>query len=250
MIRLNATFLVLIFRNISPVLRLLLCLLAVPCWSQMESAKMLASDDGINLRTKGELNVHWLYGPYVPKEGILLPLDGYQRRILFVRQAFTTPGIYVRSAFLGLVNQAGGTPSDWGGGLQGYGRRVASNYGRTLIQTSLAATGNAALQYEPRYDRCHCGGLGARTKHALLRNFMTYNRSEREWRPQFAMYGAALGAGMLSSVWQPQSKPWVEGYNCVLSQAGIGVLSNWVGEFWPEIKLRINPQTRGANRSR
>lgn len=229
---------------------LLLCAATGPCRGQMESADPPASDNGTNLTTKSELNVHWLYGPYVPRDGVLLPLDGDQRRILFVRQAFTTPGIYARSTFLGLVNQADGAPSQWGGGFHGYGLRAASNYGRTLIQTSFAATGNAALQYEPRYDRCHCDGLGARTKHALLRNFITYNRSEREWRPQFAMYGAALGAGMLSSVWQPQGRPWIEGYNCVLSQAGIGMLSNWVGEFWPDIKLRLTPQSRGASRSR
>jgi hypothetical protein len=201
-------------------------------------------------KAKDELNVHWLYGPYVPREGILWPLSGYQRRILFFRQTFATPGIYIRSPFLGLVDQAEGTPSEWGGGFAGYGRRVASNYGRTFAEYAFSAAGNAALQYEPRYDRCHCDGFGPRTKHALIRNFLTYNKTEKELRPQFAMYGAALGSGMLSTVWQPQSKLWTEGYESVLSQAGIGMLSNWVGEFWPDIKLKLKRRTPDPTNSR
>ena len=71
---------------------------------------------------------------------------------------------------------------------------------------------------------------------------MTYNRTEKELRPQFALYGAALGAGMLSSVWRPQGKLWAEGYDGVLTQAGFGMLSNWVGEFAPEIRRKLKRQ--------
>jgi hypothetical protein len=151
-------------------------------------------------------------------------------------------GTYVRSAFLSLIDQAKGTPYEWGGGFEGYGRRVASIYARSSIQNGFSAMGNAALHYEPRYDRCRCTGLGPRTKHALIRTFMTYNRTEKELRPQFALYGAALGAGMLSSVWRPQGKLWAEGYDGVLTQAGFGMLSNWVGEFAPEIRRKLKRQ--------
>jgi hypothetical protein len=46
---------------------------------------------------------------------------------------------------------------------------------------------------------------------------------------------------MLSSTWKPQGKLWVEGYRGVVTQLGFGMLSNWIGEFAPEIrgKLRI-----------
>ena len=32
-----------------------------------------------------------------------------------------------------------------------------------------------------------------------MRNFLTYNRSEEELRPQLALYGAAFSSGMISS---------------------------------------------------
>lgn len=185
-----------------------------------------------------QLNVHWLYGAYIPKEAPLEPLTVQQREKLFLRQNFTTPGIYIKSAFLSLIDQASGTPHEWGGGFEGYGRRLASNYGRSAIQNVFSTVGNAAFQFEPRYDRCRCIGLGPRTKHALLRNFLTYNQTERELHPQIALYGAALGAGMVSSLWKPQGKLWTEGWHCVLTQATFGMLSNWTAEFAPEIRRK------------
>jgi len=206
-------------------------MLARPCWSQDSPAA-----------NQEQLNVHWLYGAYVPKDAPLVALTDRQREKLFVRQTFTTPGIYLKSVFVGLIDQASGSPYQWGGGFEGYGRRVASVYGRSAIQNVFSAAGNAALKYEPRYDRCQCTGFGARTKHAVIRNFMTYNQSEKEWRPQFALYGGALGAGMLSGVWTPRSSVWSEGYRGVLTQAGFGVLSNWFGEFAPDIKRKLKRQ--------
>jgi hypothetical protein len=201
-------------------------------WSQE------ASEDG-HTASDEQLNVHWLYGAYVPREAPLEPLTARQREKLFLRQTFTTPGIYVKSAFLALIDQAKDTPYEWGGGFDGYARRLISNYGRSAIQNVFSTLGNAALQYEPRYDRCRCVGFGPRTKHALVRNFMTYNQTEGELHPQLALYSAALGAGMVSSVWKPQGKAWSEGYSGVLTQATFGMLSNWIGEFAPEIRRKL-----------
>lgn len=144
---------------------IVLIVLALPSWGQQQFGSSMKENPEVK---KEQLNVNWLYGAYVPKEAPLISLRGYQRERLFVRQSFTTPGIYVKSAFLALLAQARGEPYGWGGGIPGYGRRFASNYARTAIQNVFSTTGNAALRYEPRYDRCHCVGFGARSRHALL----------------------------------------------------------------------------------
>jgi hypothetical protein len=41
-----------------------------------------------------QIHVNWLYGSYVPKDVPLKPLNGRMRFKLYVRQTFTTPGIY------------------------------------------------------------------------------------------------------------------------------------------------------------
>jgi hypothetical protein len=203
------------------------CLLTSVC-----SAQQTEHDAGEN----EQLQVDWVYGAYVPKDVPLTPLTPEYRLMLFERQSFTTPGIYIKSNFLGLLEQAKGNPEEWGGGMKGYGRRVTSGYGQILIQDSLSATGNALLQYEPRYDRCRCSGFWPRSRHAFMRNFLTYNKTEQELRPQFALYGAAFTAGMISGAWQPRTGVWEQGAHGVLTQAAFGLLSNWVGEFSPEIK--------------
>jgi hypothetical protein len=187
--------------------------------------------------TDKAVNVNWLYGAFVPKDVPLVPLTGRQRFRLYLAQSFTTPGIYIKSTVFSLSAQASNSPPEWGDGFAGYGRRWGSRYGQSLIQNTLSSTGNALLGYEPRYDRCRCTGLWPRTRHAFLRNFVTYNRTEKELRPQFALYAAALGSGAISTVWYPsKTDPWVEGYQAMILQAGWGMASNWVGEFAPEIE--------------
>jgi hypothetical protein len=182
------------------------------------------------------VNVNWLYGAYVPKDIPLKPLTGRQRFKLYVAQSFTTPGIYIKSTIFSLGDQAANSPPEWGGGIGGYGRRFGSRYGQSLIQNTSSSVGNALLGYEPRYDRCRCTGFWPRTRHAFMRNFVTYNRTETKLRPQFALYAGALASGAISSLWFP-SKPnaWVEGYQAMITQAGWGLATNWVGEFAPDI---------------
>lgn len=222
------------WRISSAVGRILILALPIglPCRAQeTEAPKPQAAE------TTQAVNVNWLYGAFVPKDVPLVTLTGRQRFKLYLAQSFTTPGIYIKSTIFSLSAQISNSPPEWGDGLAGYGRRWGSRYGQSLIQNTLSSAGNALLGYEPRYDRCRCTGFWPRTGHAFLRNFVTYNRTEKELRPQFALYAAALGSGAISTAWYP-SKPnaWVEGYQAMILQAGWGVASNWVGEFAPEIE--------------
>jgi hypothetical protein len=186
---------------------------------------------------KGEsVNVNWLYGAYVPKDVPLESLTRRQRLKLYVAQSFTTPGIYIKSVAFSLGDQITNSPPEWGRGLAGYGRRFGSRYGQSLIQNTFSTGGNALLGYEPRYDRCRCTGFWPRTGHAFMRNFVTYNRTETQLRPQLALYAGAFGSGAISSLWFPgKTNAWVEGYQAMFVQAGWGLATNWVGEFAPEI---------------
>lgn len=180
----------------------------------------------------GRLPIEWLIGPYIPVQATLHPLTNRQREQIYVRQTFLTVGSYVARAFSAGLDQARGEPSQWAGGMPGYGRRYAARYGQFVVQNSVVAGGNALLGYEPRYDFCRCTGFWARTIHAVSRNFVAYNRTERELRPQVPTYLGAFGAGMLYSSWLPgQHNIWQGGAFNVLSQAGIGSGYNFVSEF-------------------
>lgn len=200
-------------------------------------------------KTNPQLNVNWLYGAYVPKDAPLDPLTDHQRFQLYLRQTFTTPGIYAKSAMFSIGDQINDSPPGWNDGLTGYFKRLGSRHGQFVIQNSLSALGNAALGLEPRYDRCRCSKWLPRTGHAILRNFFTYSSSEKSMRPQVAMYTGAFGAGMIAGTWKPQSRDLVaEGYHSVITQAGFGVAANLVGEFAPEIRRLLGGKKHKSDR--
>jgi hypothetical protein len=182
------------------------------------------------------IHVSWLYGAYLPRNVKLEPLTGHQRMQLYFRQTYATWGIYLKTAGFSLADQANNSPSEWGQGIGGFGKRFGSRYGQFAIQNTLSSTGNYLLGYEPRYESCRCSGGWRRIGHALQCNFVTYNSTERDKRPQIALYLGAMGAGMIASTWKPgSSDPWRGGYHSVLTQVAFGSFANILGEFAPEI---------------
>jgi len=187
----------------------------------------------------------WLTGVYVEKGRPLVPMDGQQRLEIYLQQTLTTPGAYLKRMFAAGIDQARGSPSQWGGGWGGYGERFASREGQFIAANSLAALGNAKLKYEPRYDQCQCSGFWPRTRHAILRNFLTYNESERELRPQWGLYGGSFGGGFISTAWKPHPRnAFAEGGRAMLGQAGYGVLLNIFIEFSTDINRKIGAKRK------
>jgi hypothetical protein len=192
------------------------------------------------------LPAQWFLGSYVPANEDLKPLTLRERRDVYVRQTYLTGASYLKRLVGAGVDQARGAPYDWGGGFGGYSKRFASHYGQFIIQNSIAAAGNAALGYEPRYDYCKCSGFWPRTRHAVIRNFVTYNSTEVEKRLQVPLYIGAFGAGAISAAaWKPdRENPWSSGGYSALSQAGLGALSNWLQEFALDIGRKLSPKAR------
>lgn len=190
-----------------------------------------------------QLPVNWLYGAYIPKEAPRVALTGRERFKLYVRQTYTTPGIYIKTGFFVLHDQVKNTPPAWGDGFSGFGKRVASNQATNIIQNSFTSLGQGIVGWEPRYDRCRCTGAWPRLGHAFIRNFITYDRSEESIRPNIMPFAAAFGAGAIGATWNPNN-PTIEvkGYQSVFTQAWLGVVINSIGEFAPDIKNKFRRQ--------
>jgi hypothetical protein len=187
----------------------------------------------------------WFTGVFVPEGQTLTPLTSAQRRELYLEQTLATPGAYMKRMFAAGIDHARGAPSQWDGGLRGYGERFASREGQFISANSLAALGNMALHYEPRYDQCQCHGFWPRTRHAIVRNFLTYNSTEVELRPQWALYGGSFGGGMISASWKPHPRnAFAEGGRAMLGQAAYGTLLNFFIEFAGDINRKIGAKNR------
>jgi len=181
----------------------------------------------------------WITGVYVGKGRQLVSPTSQQREDIYLQQTLATPGAYMKRMFAAAIDQARGVPRQWDDGWAGFTERFASREGQFITANTLAALGNAKLGYEVRYDQCKCEGLWPRTKHAIVRNFLTYDRSEEHWRPQIALYGGAFGGGMLATAWKPSPKNvFTNGATAMLGQAGYGTLLNFFIEFSREINKK------------
>lgn len=199
-----------------------------------------ASSHGSPLTRISDLTTHWLLGFAVTPDQELSPLTNDERFRIYLRQTYFHAGTYAKRLAGAGIDQARGVPDAWGGGFRGYEKRFASRFGQFAVQNTVKTAGDAALGYEPRYDLCLCEGFWPRTKHAIIRNFVTYNSTERELRPQVPLYGAAFIGGMTSATWKPGPRNmWAEGGYGVAQQAGWGILSNWLSEFSGDIGRKI-----------
>jgi hypothetical protein len=182
----------------------------------------------------------WFTGPYVSRTRDRVPLTGQQRRYIYMQQTLTTPSAYFKRMFAAAIDQARDTPSQWPEGWNGYGKRFGSREGQFITANSLAALGNAALKYEPRYDQCRCRGFWPRTRHAILRNFVTYDESELNLRPQWALYGGAFAGGVIATSWKPHPRnAFVNGGIAAAEQGGLGAALNFFIEFAGEINRKL-----------
>jgi hypothetical protein len=123
-------------------------------------------------------------------------------------------------------------PPEWGTGVPGYGRRVASNVGEFWVQ-EIATEGLAAAMNRPLdYRRCRCRAFGARMAHALSGAIFDQMPRGRETLAVPRIVGAYAGAYAQSS-WRPaesRSRTNITLTNGTTSLA-IGALINMYHEF-------------------
>ena len=183
-----------------------------------------------------QLNVNWFYGSYVPKEVPLESLSAQRRFNLYIRQTYTTWGIYIKTTLFALRDQTHNAYPEWGGGFEGFAKRLGTRQAEFILQNSVTSLGDGVLGWEPRYDRCRCSGFWPRTRHAVVRNFVTYDHSEKSLRPQLLPYLGAFTGSVTATAWQPGNPNWqVKGYQAVVTQVPVGMGIDWIGEFAPEI---------------
>jgi hypothetical protein len=223
---------------------LALALLAPSCIAQ-EAVKAPATPvTSVNTT----LPVNWIYGAYLPKDAPIQPLTGDERFKLYLRQTYTTPGIYVKTALFAIHDQVKETEPDWGDGASGFGKRLGSLHAGNVIQNSLTSLGNAAAGFEPRYDRCRCDGAWPRIRHAVVRNFITYGGADDKGiRPQIMSYAAAFGAGVTVASWEPNNPSVLtKGYQNMATQAWVGIVVDALAEFAPDIKRMLHKNKADA----
>lgn len=164
----------------------------------------------------------------------------FNDRLKLYEHSFISPESIVGPLFGAGIAQAEGSPHEWGGGMEGYGRRFASSYGRSVIGRTIAFGVSSVDGEDARYHRSTETGAWKRTKHAVLATFISTN-SNGGSMPAYSRFAGAYGAGFIANAWEPPSQ---SGTGHALERGSFSILSS-VGfhvfqEFWPDIRGAIH----------
>jgi len=81
------------------------------------------------------------------------------------------------AALVAGINQFSNAPPEWNQGVEGYSKRLGSNFGIALVSTTTRYGLSELLKEDAMYYRCECRGVLPRLSHAVLSSF-TARRGE------------------------------------------------------------------------
>jgi hypothetical protein len=141
------------------------------------------------------------------------------------------------SAAWGLWRQS---PPEWGQGGDGFGRRLASSYGRRVIKNTVDLGVSGWRGETMSYVRCGlCAGAWQRLAYALRSGFVRPTQDGGTTLAAGRLTGALAG-GFVPMLWYPDSQNG-PGHAALRSATSIGldVGKNVLQEFWPDLKRKL-----------
>jgi hypothetical protein len=168
------------------------------------------------------------------------PLTGKQRRSLYWRQNYWSAGAYVGPFLSALVlDQATGSPHEWGGGMEGFGKRLGSRTLQSIVQGNIQAALAVPLHEDVRYISKGHGSPGGRLLHAVAFSFLTYN-NHGHTTLNIANLTGYYASSAISTAWVPTSES-LGRYTLVhgSEQVGLSIPVNIVQEFWPDLRRKF-----------
>jgi hypothetical protein len=170
-----------------------------------------------------------------------IPLTAKERWKLYWKQNYFSVGAYFGPVVTSLVlDQTRDNPYSWGGGMEGYGKRLASRTANAMVQGTVQALAAPVLHEDVRFVPSDHGGAGYRIWHAIAYSFLTYNNSGRP-TPNIANLGAYFAATAVTATWVPHQDTLAH-YTLTNSGYQIALIMpvNVLQEFWPDIMRKLH----------
>jgi hypothetical protein len=119
-------------------------------------------------------------------------------------KAETDPVVFLGSAFVAGMQQAGGTP-DYQQGLKGYAQRLGANYATGFADIMIGgAILPSLLHQDPRYFYQGTGTTKSRVFHALSSPFVCRGDNGR-WQPNYSSVGGDVAASAIANTYYPSA---------------------------------------------
>jgi len=212
---------------------------AMDCYAS--SAAQSSSTNGSDLSPADDqdqrLKVNPVTGLALASQSNYTPLTGTERWKLYFKMTYGSAGPYLSPVMTALLlDQANGTPRQWGGGFPGLGRRLASRAGNAVLQGTFQAPLAAILHEDVRYIPTSHHGFRRRAIHAILYSFLTYNDKGRPTL-NIANLTAFYASTAVTTAWLPGIQNAAKyTFSNASEQIALSFPLTVVQEFWPEIR--------------
>ncbi len=165
-------------------------------------------------------------------------------RSRYVKHTFGKEAAIRTGASAGILHLRN-APHEWGQGIGGFGKRVASGFGQHVIKNSIqypvAAIRHEELSYRPSGKK----GFGPRLGYALSSTVITHKTTNGKRTVAAGRISGAVGSGFISRAWMPaRLHTFSSGAASAGVSLGVDAGSNVVREFWPEIRHPRDPSKR------
>jgi len=175
------------------------------------------------------------YGALIQNKIPRVSMTGSEKFHYYLQSTYG-PRSFAYTALSSGIKQAQGSPTEWGGGLEGYGKRYASSFGQKAINRSIRIGLQSLLHEDPRYQPSGHSGFWNRTLSATGQAFFVY-KDQGGTRIGYTRFAGNFGAAFISRQWHPDSYRTTG--DCLISgftSIGIDAAKNVFSEFWPDIR--------------
>jgi len=125
-----------------------------------------------------------------------------QRTGLYGHSLFS-PSTILGPAFGAGIGQWEGEPPEWGGGAEGYGKRIGSGIAKDVVSKTITFGVAAIDREDPRYLRSQDRTFWGRTKNAVAWGFVSDTESGRRI-PALSRWIGIYGAAFIANTWYPE----------------------------------------------
>lgn len=123
------------------------------------------------------------------------------------------------------------TPKEWGGQWDGFGKRFASNMGRSIIKNTTAFALEEAFKLDSRYVYSKKRDTASKIKNALTQPFVARNESGQTVFGSPRVIGSIAANVMAVKLWYPDRYGWKAGLRNGSLSIATTALFNVVKEF-------------------
>jgi hypothetical protein len=171
------------------------------------------------------------------------PLTAAQKLKVVGRSAFD-PFEYFWYGLISGIGQAENTDRAYGQGLEGYGKRYATDFADGTIENFMVgAVLPSVLHQDPRYHEMGHGGFLRRSGYALSRLFITRSDSGHPEFNTSEVVGGGLAASFSTFTYHPENEHNIGNAASVWgTQIGYDGITLMLKEFWPDIRRRLHRQ--------